>query len=628
MIAWQPRLGAWRAESGFRCRVWAPESRRVEIVVEPAGAARRVMALAREADGMFAGLVTDVAAGDRYAYLLDGDGPFPDPASRAQPDGVHGLSAFVDPRAFTWSDRGWRGMPLDEAAIYELHVGTFSPAGTFDGVRERLPYLADLGVTVLEVMPVADFPGRRNWGYDGVSLFAPARCYGAPDDLRRLVDAAHGHGLAVILDVVYNHLGPDGAYAGRFSPHYFSRTHQSPWGAAVNLDGEHAAAVRGFFIENALHWLHEYRFDGLRLDATHAMVDESPRHVIRELTTTVRGSIDDRRILIVAEDDRNLAEIVRPAAEGGWGADAVIADDFHHEARRLAAGDADGYFVDYTGTTTDLAATIRRGWFFAGQHSGYRNAPRGDDPAGVPVNRMVICLQNHDQVGNRAFGERLNQQIDPAVFRALTALLLLAPETPLLFMGQEWASDSPFQYFTDHTPELGRLVTEGRRREFARFAAFASEADRARIPDPQAEGTFRRSRLNWQEPDEPAHAGVLELHRALLRLRREEPALRTPGGTDVTAVDAATIALVRRAPGHPSLLVVVHVGRGGTTDLRPWIAPQGLERGVWTTVLTTEDPDFLAPDDRLVTAGINVNPAGAAPRVTFSRAGAAILRVA
>jgi maltooligosyltrehalose trehalohydrolase len=343
----------------------------------------------------------------------------------------------IDPAVFAWSDRQWTGVPLDRAVIYELHVGSFTPAGTFDGATEQLPYLAELGVTLVELMPVADFPGTRNWGYDGAALFAPCRRYGTPDDLRRLVNTAHGLGLGVLLDVVYNHFGPDGAYCTVFSPYYRSARHQSPWGPALNLDGEQSTPVRQFFIENALHWLHEYHLDGLRLDATHWLVDDSRPHFIAELVARVRESVTDRTVLLVAGDERNLATIVRPPSQSGWGLDAVWADDFHHHVRRRAAGDRDGYYQDYSGSIADLAATVRQGWFYCGQYSAYAGAPRGTSPAGVPLERMIVCIQNHDQIGNRPFGRRLNHQVEPAMFRALSALLLFAPETPLLFMGQE-----------------------------------------------------------------------------------------------------------------------------------------------------------------------------------------------
>jgi maltooligosyltrehalose trehalohydrolase len=573
---------------------------------------------------MFAATFDDVGTGDLYMYQLDGEGPYPDPCSRFQPHGVHGPSAVIDPAGFEWSDRHWRGVALERAVIYELHIGTFTPAGTFAGTVERLPHLADLGVTVIELMPVADFPGSRNWGYDGVSLFAPSRQYGTPDDLRRLVDAAHSAGLAVVLDVVYNHFGPDGAYCTVFSPFYRSDRHQSPWGSAINLDGEHADAVRAFFIENALHWLHEHHADGLRLDATHWLLDETRPHFVAELAARVRESVIGRTVLLAAEDERNSATIVRPASAGGWGLDAVWADDFHHHVRRRSAGDHDGYYQDYSGSLRDLAATLRRGWFYCGQRSTYADAPRGTDPAGVSLERMIICLQNHDQIGNRPFGRRLHHQVDLQAFRALSALLLFAPETPLLFMGQEWAASTPFLFFTDHNPELGRLVTEGRRREFARFEAFADEGTRARIPDPQALSTFEASRLDWRECTLAPHAGVLELYRALLGLRRTEPALQPGSRFEVVELDEHGLVLTRGdAPGQ-ALLLVVWLAEGGTYEhARHGLVIPGTR---WSVVLSTDDARFLeSADDR--TRGLAPEIEAGDPLVVrFRRPAAVILR--
>ncbi|RPI57028.1 MAG: malto-oligosyltrehalose trehalohydrolase [Acidobacteria bacterium] len=622
-VLWTPQLGAWPADGGFRFRVWAPGRQRVELVIGPRSPAERRHTLEPSSDGVHSGLF-DAANGERYAYLLDGEGPFPDPASRSQPDGVHAPSALVDPRAFRWSDATWRGVPLDDLIIYEAHVGTFSPEGTYAGLVDRLEYLSQLGVTAVELMPVADFPGRRNWGYDGVDLFAPARCYGSPDDLRRLVDAAHHHGMAVLLDVVYNHFGPDGAYLAKFSPYYFSSTHHTPWGRAVNLDGPHAGQVRSFFIENALHWIHEYHMDGLRLDATHALIDDSARHFLQELTERVHASVDTRHVALVAEDDRNLAVCVTPVSEGGWGLDAMWSDDVHHQVRRLTAGDADGYFQDYSGSTHDLATTIRRGWFYSGQHSNYRGQPRGTDPAGVPLQRIVICLQNHDQVGNRAFGERLSQQIDPAVFRALTALLLFAPETPLLFMGQEWAASSPFLYFTDHEPELGTLVTRGRRAEFSKFSAFADPRTRERIPDPQADSTFAASRLDWPERAREPHAGIERLYRTLIALRKQDPAFRDRSGDrafEVAALDADSLGLIRRPGAGLDLLMIVRLRGAGMVDAGAWDAIPAGSR--WRIDLTTEAAAFAdapqAPAIEHVSHRLMLH---------FSRPAAAILRKA
>jgi maltooligosyltrehalose trehalohydrolase len=605
MAVWGASLGAGCDASGTRFRVWAPTRPRVEVVLE-SGTHR----LTRAADGTFVGVVAGAHAGNRYRYRLDGEGPYPDPASRFQPDGVHGASEIVDASRFEWSDAGWRGVALEDLVLYELHVGTFTPSGTFAGVIERLPYLRDFGVTAIELMPVADFPGARNWGYDGVALFAPARCYGRPDDLRRLVDAAHQLELGVILDVVYNHLGPDGNYLGCFSPYYFSKRHQTPWGDAVNLDDAHSDMVRAFLVENALHWVHEYHVDGLRLDATHALIDHSPRHFLAELTSRVRASAGGRNVLLIAEDHRNLSHMVRPEADGGWGLDAVWADDFHHQVRRALAGDHEGYYADYSGSIRDLATTLRGGWFFTGQYSAYLGSPRGTDPSGVAPQRFVICVQNHDQVGNRAFGERLHQEIDLAAYRAATVLLLCAPETPLLFMGQEWAASSPFLFFTDHNPELGKLVTAGRRREFQSFSAFADPAVRERIPDPQAAATFERSRLRWAENATEPHAAMLRLYQALLTLRRAEPAFRDGWNSfEAVAVDDAAIILRRGA-----LVAVVQLHGAGEVRLDE--PPGCVEQ-----VLSTEDSRFACDPQPL-----RVELRNSAVALHFTRPGAVVLR--
>jgi len=551
--------------------------------------------LAPAADGTHTGEVPGARAGDRYGISLDGGAPLPDPASRFQPEGVHGPSEIVDPGRFPWTDDGWCGVPLERLVLYELHVGTFTPEGTFAAARARLPYLRDLGVTAVELMPVADFPGRWNWGYDGAALFAPARCYGTPDDLRALVDAAHDLGLAVHLDVVYNHFGPDGAYAAAFSRRFFTDRHHSPWGPGINLDGEGSARVRGYFIENALHWILEYHMDGLRLDATHALHDESPRHFLAELAGQVRSTVAGRDVLLIAEDARNLAHMVRPESEGGWAMDAVWSDDVHHLLRVHLCGDRDGYFEDFSGSTEDLATALRRGWLYAGQHSRYAGRPRGSDPEGVPTRRFIVFTQNHDQVGNRAFGDRIHHRIDLPAYRATSALLLCAPQTPLIFMGQEWAAGTPFRFFTDHPPALGRLVTAGRRREFRRFAAFADTEAQLRIPDPQDENTYLASRLDWDEPGREPHAGTLRLFRALLALRSGDPAFRDTreGSFRVASAGEHCVWLRREGrDGSVAVLVAWLTGRG-TTEL-PAAAADG---GPWRIALSTEEPRFTTDPD-------------------------------
>ena len=615
MADWTPSLGALHGKGVTTFRVWAPDHTRAELVTR--GTPR---ALTRDAAGYWSAAFADVQPGDLYSYRLDdADRLMPDPASRYQPQGVHGPSQVIDPSAFEWTDSRWTPPAADRLVFYELHVGTFTPAGTFRAIIDRLPYLRDLGVNAIELMPVADFAGARNWGYDGVALFAPARCYGTPDDLRALVDACHGHGLALFLDVVYNHFGPDGAYAIAFSEHYLTAAHQSPWGRGINVDGPHSEHVRRFLIENATHWVREYHVDGLRLDATHAIQDESDPHFLAELTSTVRAHAP-RPVVFVAEDHRNLARMLTPVRDGGWGIDAVWADDLHHQLRVHAAGDRESYYADYSGAAEDIAATIRQGWFFTGQATR-AGEPRGTDPAALAPRQFVVCIQNHDQVGNRADGARLNHEVDAATYRALSVLLLLAPETPLLFMGQEWAATSPFLFFTDHHAELGQQVTNGRREEFSAFAAFSDPARRLEIPDPQAAETFAASRLNWREPQQPLHARMLRLYQRTLALRRDAVGLgaNSRDAYDARVVDPDTI-VVSQGCGYgdgESLLLVVRLSGNGPVRLPV--------TGRCEVMLTTEDPDVTEDP-----APIHVSTPHAQPepdvQIVFRRPGAIVLR--
>jgi maltooligosyltrehalose trehalohydrolase len=607
-------VGAWRRGATTRFCVWAPEQPVVELVLERRGG-RELRALQRDACGYWTGTFDDIAPRDLYRYRLGADDRvFPDPASRYQPEGVHGPSEVIDTGAFRWTDQEWRPPHRDDLVIYELHVGTFTPPGTFRGVIERLPYLAQLGVRAIELMPVGDFPGSRNWGYDGVAIFAPCRAYGRPEDLQDLVNAAHQHGLAVILDVVYNHLGPDGAYANVFSPHYFTDRHKSPWGRGVNMDGPHSAEVRAFFIANALYWLGEYHVDGLRLDATHAIQDDSSTHFLDELTTTIRAHLP-RPIYFVAEDHRNLTTLVLPQERGGWGLDAVWADDFHHQVRVHVAGDREAYYQDYSGSIEDLARTITLGWYYTGQHSAHHDAPRGSDPLAAGPRQFVVCIQNHDQVGNRADGARLNQQVDPATFRAASALVLTVPQTPLLFQGQEWSTRAPFLFFTDHGAELGRQITAGRRAEFASFAAFADPALRERIPDPQALDTFERSRLPWSELEVPEHASMLRLYQRLIGLRATAAPLRAAAreSFQARALDEETI-VVERYGERERLWAVVRLGGSGAVS----VANAGGAR----ILFTTEDAD-VAVDPKPITVAMRDGNAA----IQFARPGAILLQL-
>jgi maltooligosyltrehalose trehalohydrolase len=591
-------------------------------LIEQSAMITQVAPLLRTAGGYFTTVVPGVEAGDRYRFRVDGRGPFPDPASRFQPEGVHGPSEIVDPRQYAWSDQGWNGLPTGDLVIYELHVGAFTQQGTFSAAIERFKALRDLGVTAIELMPVAEFAGERNWGYDGVDFFAPTRCYGTPDDLRRLVDSAHRLGLGVILDVVYNHFGPAGNYALEFSQAYVS-SRENTWGACMNLDGTSSEHVERLFIENALHWVHEYHLDGLRLDATHELRDDKPPHFIDVLVRSVRSSVDNRRIVIFAEDHRNLDTLIRHSDEGGWGLDGVWADDLHHQIRRLLSGDDEGYYRDFSGATADLAVTINQGWFYTGQHSDYLGAARGTSPAGIPPRCFIVCLQNHDQVGNRAFGDRLNSAIDLAAYRAASALLLTLPQTPLLFMGQEWASSAPFRYFTDHDGKLGSLVTEGRRREFRHFRAFADPAICESIPDPQAAATFEESKLDWSERALDAHASTLRLYTSLLALRRFEPALRSSDRAlhHAMAIDSATLLLLRNSEKGDRLAIIARLRAAGSVDLNELPAMKLPAGRAWSLVLTTEDPPF-APEP----AAPRIDLSSAAPVLEFARPGAVVLR--
>ncbi|MBI2391594.1 MAG: malto-oligosyltrehalose trehalohydrolase [Deltaproteobacteria bacterium] len=534
-------------ETGTTFRVWAP-GHRVELALydesaRPERVSLRERRPMRSLDGGFHALkVPEAREGALYAFYVEGEGPFPDPASRAQPFGVHGPSRVVDTARLR--PRPFPGRALDELILYELHVGTATPEGTFLALAERLDAIAELGVTAIEVMPIADFPGRRNWGYDGVAPFAPARCYGTPEDLAALVDAAHARGLAVILDVVYNHLGPDGNYLRAFSPYYFTDRACTPWGDAIDFATPASAPVRAFVIENALQWVIDYGVDGLRLDATHAIFDPTTPHILSELAETVRAAAGDRHVVVIAEDERNEARLVTPRSEGGLGLSAVWADDFHHEVRRILAGDHEGWFEDFRGDLDELVELLRDGWLYQGQRSRVRGGPRGTPIAQIPPERLVYCLQNHDQVGNRARGERLHHDVDLASVRAATVLLFALPYTPMLFAGQEWAARTKWPYFTDHDQELGARVAAGRRQELAAFRAFAERE----IPDPQDVATFEAAKLDWSETTRSPGREVRALHRALIALRRDEPAMRNRLRASFQVARRGNALVVERRP--------------------------------------------------------------------------------
>jgi malto-oligosyltrehalose trehalohydrolase len=487
------------ASGGTRFRLWAPAARDVALCVNEA----EPVPMQQRADGWFEFEAAEIGAGTRYRFALDGGMRVPDPASRFQPDDVHGASEVIDPRGFDWPDAEWRGRPWDEIVLYEIHVGAFTPEGTYAGVASRLDTLVELGVTAIELMPLSDFPGRRNWGYDGVCPFAPDASYGRPDDLKALVAAAHARGLCVFLDVVYNHFGPEGNYLHLTAPQFFTERYQTPWGAAIAFDGG-AAQVRQFFIENALYWVEEFNVDGLRFDAVHAIFDTSPKHILFELGEAVRARVpQDRHVHLVLENGNNEARFLAR----GCGYEAQWNDDYHHAAHVTATGEAEGYYEPFShAPVEDLGRALTQGFV--------RERP------GLAPSAFVSFLQNHDQIGNRAFGERLDALIGPEVVEALLAVTLLAPSPPMLFMGEEWAATEPFPFFCDFGDELADAVREGRRREFAKFAAFRDEAARARIPDPNAETTFRAATLDWARRDGATGRTRRELVQRLLSIRR------------------------------------------------------------------------------------------------------------
>jgi maltooligosyltrehalose trehalohydrolase len=508
--------------------VWAPAAVSVELAI-----ADERLPMARADGGWWSRTEPRAGHGTDYAYVVDGSPPLPDPRSPWQPRGVHGASRVVDHGLFAWRDAGWRPPPLASAVFYELHVGTFTAEGTFVAAIDRLDHLSDLGITHVELMPVAEFPGARGWGYDGVDLWAPHHAYGGPDGLKRLVDACHARGLAVVLDVVYNHVGPAGNYLARFAP-YFTDRHRTPWGPAVNLDGPESDEVRRFLCDNAGMWLRDYHLDGLRLDAVHAIVDTSAVHFLEQLALEV-GALAahlGRPLALIAESDLNDPRLVRPRDAGGFGLDAQWNDDFHHALHAALTGERDGYYADFGGLAP-LADALTNVWVYDGRHSAFRRRRHGRSAAGLAADRFVGFLQNHDQIGNRATGERSSHLLGPARQKIAAALVLTAPFVPLLFQGEEWGATTPFLYFTDHEDaDLARAVTEGRRHE---FVAFGWDPDA--VPDPQARATFARSMLDWSERGRAPHAELLAWHRALIRLRRALPEL-TDGRRDTVRVRA------------------------------------------------------------------------------------------
>jgi maltooligosyltrehalose trehalohydrolase len=589
-------LGAcWTDAGSVHFLVWAPRAVRVELVLggpwhAPDAGTPRVEPMTAGPDDYHHVEVEDLEPGATYRFRLHRDGAppvdRPDPASRWQPAGVHGPSA-VDADGFDWTDDGFRAPPLHRQVLYELHVGTFSPQGTFDGVTERLDALVDLGVTTLELLPVAQFPGARNWGYDGVLPYAVQDSYGGPAGLRRLVDAAHARGLAVVLDVVYNHLGPEGNYLADFGP-YFSDRYATPWGDSVNVDGPDADAVRRYLVENAVRWVRDFHVDGFRLDAVHAIIDQSATHVLEELATAVHreGERVGRPVHVVAESDLCDARLLRHPDAGGYGLDGQWADDFHHAVHVALTGEQDGYYADYRGVA-DLATQLRDRYVHAGRYSVSRRRTVGRPAPDVPYDRFVVCVQNHDQVGNRRDGDRLHALVDPEGAKMAAAALLTSPFVPMLFMGEEHADPAPFQFFTSYTdPEIVAGVTEGRRAEFAAFDAWSAPP-----PDPQDEATLTRSTLDLSRRDQGVHATVYALYRELIALRRGLPLLSDPTAPDVEAfpVPGREALVLRRAHRGERVIIALNA------DVSPTDVEVGDATGTWSVRLDTADPRWDGP---------------------------------
>jgi maltooligosyltrehalose trehalohydrolase len=587
------QIGAGLTPEGVHFRVWAPDRKRVEVLFEEVTEEWPVeFDLTPEGDGYFSGTVPQAGAGALYKYRLDGGDAFPDPASRFQPQGPHGPSQVVDPSAFAWTDRDWPGIGRDGQVIYEMHVGTFTPEGTWEAAARELPELAALGITVVEMMPVAEFPGRFGWGYDGVGLFAPYHGYGTPDDLRRFVDRAHAAGVGVILDVVYNHLGPDGNYLKQFAASYFTDKYTNDWGQAINFDGEGSGPVRDFFLANAGYWIAELHFDGLRLDATQDVKDASKDHILAAVVRRAREAAGERSIYTVAENEPQETRLVRPPEEGGYGIDALWNDDFHHSTQVALTGRNEAYYKDYKGCPQEMISLVKYGYLYQGQRYSWQEQRRGTSGLGLPAPAFVSFLQNHDQVANSARGERIHKLGSPGRFRALTALTLLGPATPMLFQGQEFCASSPFLYFADHEPELAKAVRNGRLEFLSQFPSLATPETQAGVADPESPETFERCKLDLSERER--HAACYALHRDLLRLRREDPVFRAQGKGGLDGAVLGPEAFVIRFFGSDSENRLLLVNLGTDLDLEPVPEPllAPLTGSRWRMIWSSEEPRY------------------------------------
>jgi maltooligosyltrehalose trehalohydrolase len=582
-------IGAEPQQGAVHFRLWAPASENVAVEIERDAGSLNPFSLKLEGNGYFSGLMPDAKVGDRYKIRLD-SGAFPDPASRFQPDGPHGPSQIIDPDAFKWTDEEWRGFEPKEIVLYEMHIGTFTSEGTWSAAMQQLLELKRLGVTALEVMPIADFPGRFGWGYDGVDLFAPTRLYGNPDDVRRFVNRAHEVGLMVILDVVYNHVGPDGNFLGQFSKDYFNPSYKCEWGEAINFDGENSGPVREFFVSNARYWIDEFHFDGLRLDATQQIFDNSGTHILCEIGNAARQAGRERLIYIVSENEPQHTRLVRSCEAGGYGLNSLWNDDYHHSAMVAATGRSEAYYSDYRGTPQEFISAAKYGYLYQGQWYKWQEKRRGTSALDLSATNFVVFLQNHDQIANSLCGHRLHKLASPGKLRALTALTLLNPSTPMLFQGEEFAASTPFLYFADHNAKLNKLVSQGRGEFLDQFRSIATEEGRAHLTEPGNIETFQRCKLDFK--DRERNADVYQMYMDLLRLRRED---QTIGDADL--IDGAVLApeaFVLRyfsEMGDDRLLLV---NLGADLHLNPAPEPllAPLENHGWRILWSSESPEY------------------------------------
>jgi maltooligosyltrehalose trehalohydrolase len=582
-----------QADGSTAFRVWAPRARDVNLVIHPQSGPDVDVPLDRDPDGYLTAVVRDAGAGTRYRYRLDGK-LFADPCSRFQPDGVSGPSEVVDPSRYRWTDRSWRGITIEGQVMYEMHLGTFTPEGTWRAAAERLPDVKAIGVTVVEVMPVAEFPGRFGWGYDGVFLYAPCQLYGTPDDFRAFVDRAHDIGLGVILDVVYNHLGPSGCVHREFAEQYFTKKYDNEWGDALNFDGADSGPVRAHFVDNAAYWIDEYHLDGLRLDAIQGIHDDSRQHVVAAISTAARQAAGTRPIILVAENERQDSAALHPVADGGYGMDAAWNDDFHHSAYVVLTGRREAYFSDHSGAPQEFISAAKYGYLFQGQRYAWQKQRRGTPGLGLPPAAFVNYIENHDQVANTGDGSRIFRYSASGSCRAMTALLLLLPGTPLLFQGQEFSSSSPFLYFADHEGELAEAVHKGRAEFIRQFPSCKSPEAQARVPAPHDSATFERCKLRWTERD--LHVTTVRLHQDLLTMRREDGvfARQQPGALDgaVLSADAFLLRFSSEVADEVRVLLVnfgADLVAGSLPE--PLIAPPSGQHG-WRMRWTSEDPRY------------------------------------